>query len=538
MRTSIFRLIASIALVAMSASAAAAQSATLYSAMHWREIGPTRAGRARALAGVPSQPNVFYIGFDNGGVWRSTDYGSNWEPLFDQRADGLDRRDRRRAVEPEHHLRRHGRGHHPPRSRDRRRRLQVDRRRQDVDASRPARHADDRDDRRRPHESQPAVRRGARPPVRPERRARHFPLDRRRRRRFEKVLYKDEYTSGNDVRIDPEQSEHRLRDALAAAAELHRRAARSAAPSGGIFKSTDGGTTWKQLTDGLPPVVEANLGDRAEQLRACVYATIAARRRSRAGGGRSAVARRRPRRRLLQDRPTAASTGTSRSRSANRRATRLAAASADEPRRMARIGGGDLPTIAVDPKNRTSCTAASTVFWRTRRRRADLVRRARRARRRRLSEDVDQSQQPGHHPARERPGRRRLRQSRRVVEQLVHAADGGDVSRHDRQRISVSRVRRPAGLGLGLRRQPLERRRDHVPRLASGQHPGVRRSPRPIRRTRTWSSAARANVSRSTIARPARRRRRPDMTRPGAPASAQPRVQPQRAHDADRLVAD
>src|SRR5471030_44832 len=57
-------------------------------AMQWRQIGPTRAGRARALAGVPSQPNVFYIGFDNGGVWRSTDYGANWEPLFDHEPTG------------------------------------------------------------------------------------------------------------------------------------------------------------------------------------------------------------------------------------------------------------------------------------------------------------------------------------------------------------------------------------------------------------------------------------------------------------------
>jgi photosystem II stability/assembly factor-like uncharacterized protein len=56
--------------------------------MHWRAIGPTRAGRARALAGVPSQPNVFYIGFDNGGVWRSTDFGSTWEPLFDHEPTG------------------------------------------------------------------------------------------------------------------------------------------------------------------------------------------------------------------------------------------------------------------------------------------------------------------------------------------------------------------------------------------------------------------------------------------------------------------
>ena len=60
----------------------------LYSEMHWRGIGPPRAGRARAAAGVPSQPNVFYIGFDNGGVWRSTDFGSTWIPLFDEQPTG------------------------------------------------------------------------------------------------------------------------------------------------------------------------------------------------------------------------------------------------------------------------------------------------------------------------------------------------------------------------------------------------------------------------------------------------------------------
>ena len=52
-----------------------------YADMRWRSIGPTRAGRARAVSGVPTQSNVFYIGFDNGGVWRSTDFGSTWVPL-------------------------------------------------------------------------------------------------------------------------------------------------------------------------------------------------------------------------------------------------------------------------------------------------------------------------------------------------------------------------------------------------------------------------------------------------------------------------
>ena len=71
------------ALIAVSvAPLARAQAPDTYSAMHWRAIGPTRAGRARAVVGVPSQPNVAYIGFDNGGVWRSTDYGSTWQALF------------------------------------------------------------------------------------------------------------------------------------------------------------------------------------------------------------------------------------------------------------------------------------------------------------------------------------------------------------------------------------------------------------------------------------------------------------------------
>ena len=48
--------------------------------MHWRSIGPLRGGRTRAAVGVPSQPNVFYIGAVNGGVWKTTDFGRTWNP--------------------------------------------------------------------------------------------------------------------------------------------------------------------------------------------------------------------------------------------------------------------------------------------------------------------------------------------------------------------------------------------------------------------------------------------------------------------------
>ena len=81
-----------LAALVLSAAPASAQAPTsdhpMARDLRWRNIGPFRGGRTKAAVGIPSRPNVFFIGVVNGGVWKTTDYGHTWEPIFDDQPTG------------------------------------------------------------------------------------------------------------------------------------------------------------------------------------------------------------------------------------------------------------------------------------------------------------------------------------------------------------------------------------------------------------------------------------------------------------------
>ena len=55
----------------------------LFSGMKWRMIGPYRGGKVNAVAGIPGDPATYYFGANGGGVWKTTDGGTVWKPIFD-----------------------------------------------------------------------------------------------------------------------------------------------------------------------------------------------------------------------------------------------------------------------------------------------------------------------------------------------------------------------------------------------------------------------------------------------------------------------
>src|SRR5579864_1757965 len=78
-------IMASFAAAPLSSPAADNRTPTqrVIGALKWRSIGPFLAGRVVAVAGVPSNPNLFYMGGVQGGIWKSTNYGSSWTNISD-----------------------------------------------------------------------------------------------------------------------------------------------------------------------------------------------------------------------------------------------------------------------------------------------------------------------------------------------------------------------------------------------------------------------------------------------------------------------
>ncbi|MEO7455795.1 MAG: glycoside hydrolase [Gemmatimonadaceae bacterium] len=319
-------------------------------AMHWRMIGPTRAGRGRSAVGVAGQPNVFYVGYDNGGVWRTTDFGANWFPLFDDQPTGSIGAIAVAPSDPNTIYVGSGAGIIRPDL------ATGDGMYKSTDAGRTWTHLGLR-------ESQMI----AWIEVDPKDANRLFvavlghpygPNSERGVFRstdggttFTKVLYKDEYTSANDVRMDP-NNPNVLYAALWQQQQSFIEGQGFGGTSGGIFKSTDGGANWRPLTNGLPGVIQANLAISPSNPQV-LYASVAGATannvvtgavnlyRSNDGGEHWFLALNGP------DAPPGAT-------------PRVV-----DNRPLGRIGGGDLPTITIDPKNENVVYSVSTVMWRT-----------------------------------------------------------------------------------------------------------------------------------------------------------------------------
>src|SRR5215216_3816700 len=220
------------------------------SAMKWRMIGPFRAGRTVGATGVPGQPNVFYIGVNNGGVWKTTDYGHTWAPIFDDQPTGSVGALAIAASDPNVIYVGSGEGLQRPDL------STGDGIYKSTDAGRTWTHLGLRDGQQIPqivvHPKDPNrlwVAVLGHPYGPNEERGVFRSTD--GGRTFSKVLYTDPDTGAADLVIDP-QNPDVLYAALWEARQGPWENADFRGPGSGVHKSTDGGRTWRPVNNGFP----------------------------------------------------------------------------------------------------------------------------------------------------------------------------------------------------------------------------------------------------------------------------------------------
>ena len=232
--------------------------ASLFSELHWRPIGPFRGGRTKAAAGVPTSPGVFYVGAVNGGVWRTVDYGRTWTPIFDDQPTGSIGAIAVALSNPDVIYVGSGEGLQRPDL------STGDGVYRSVDGGRSWKHLGLREGQQIPQIA-----------VDPKDPNRLFvavlghpygPNEERGIFRstdggetFQRVLYKDADTGGADVVIDP-ANPRVVYAALWEARQAPWENGEFSGPGSGLYKSADGGTTWKALTRGLPDFEHDGLG--------------------------------------------------------------------------------------------------------------------------------------------------------------------------------------------------------------------------------------------------------------------------------------
>ena len=229
----------------------------LYQNMRWRMIGPFRAGRTVGAVGIPNQPNVFYIGVNNGGVWKTTDAGRTWQPIFDDQPTGSIGDIALAPSNPNVIYVGSGEGLQRPdlstgdgmyKSTDGGKTWQHLGLREGQQIASIA--VDPKDENRLfvavlGHPYGPNEERGI-----------YRSTD--GGKSFERVLYKDENTGAFQVEFDPNDSNIIYADLWAGRQGPWENGAWQGKESG-LFKSTDGGNTWNKLTKGLP-TIEQGLG--------------------------------------------------------------------------------------------------------------------------------------------------------------------------------------------------------------------------------------------------------------------------------------